>query len=55
MADDDQSPVVKIALSAVVILFAIPGLVIEPGPLSELAALGALGAIWGVDLPGGGD
>jgi hypothetical protein len=52
MADDD-STIVQLMLSAVVIVVAIPGLIIEPGPLSELAALAALGAIWGFDLPGG--
>lgn len=48
MADDDgdQSVITKLALSAVVIILAIPGLIIEPGPFSELAALGVLLAIW---------
>jgi len=50
-----MSALVKIGLSAVVILLAIPGLVIEPGPLSEIVALGALGSIWGFDLTGGDD
>lgn len=53
MADDD-STLVQIGLSAVVIVMAIPGLIIEPGPISEIMALGALGVIWGFDLPGGG-
>ena len=48
-----MSALVKLGLSAVVVLFAIPGLVIEPGPVSEIVALGALGTIWGFDLPGG--
>lgn len=39
----------KIVMSAVVIVVAIPGLVIEPGPLSEMAALGVLSAIWSSD------
>lgn len=47
--------IAKILLSAAVIVVAIPGLVIEPGPLSELAALAALGSIWGFDLPGDSD
>lgn len=36
----------KILLSAVVVVLAIPGLIIEPGPFSEIAALGVLTAIW---------
>lgn len=39
----------KLVLTAGIIVAAIPGLIIEPGPLSELAALGLLGAVWGVD------
>lgn len=53
MADDDNT-LVQLLLTAVVIVLAIPGLIVEPGPLSELAALGALGVIWGFDLPGAG-
>lgn len=49
MSGDDSLPV-RIGLSAVVVIVAIPGLVIEPGPISEIVALGALGAIWGIDL-----
>lgn len=45
----------KIGLSAIVLVFALPGLIIEPGPLSEIVAIGALGTIWGVDLDPGGD
>jgi len=55
MADGEDSVIVQLGLSAVVIVVAIPGLIIEPGPCSELAALAAIGAIWGFDLPGGGD
>lgn len=45
-SNDEGSFLGKIALSAVVIVLAIPGLIIEPGPLSEIAALGVLAAIW---------
>lgn len=46
----------RLLLSAGVIVVAIPGLIIEPGPLSEIAALVALGVIWDIELPiGGGD
>lgn len=51
-----MSSIVKVLLSVAVVVVAIPGLIIEPGPLSEIAALGALATIWGVDLGiGGGD
>lgn len=50
-----MSAIVKVLLSVVVIVLMIPGLVVEPGPLSEIAGLAALGGIWGVDLTGGGD
>jgi len=49
------SAIVKVALSAVVVVFAIPGLIIEPGPVSEIVAIAALGSIWGFDLGVGGD
>jgi len=52
--DNGDSTVVQVFLSLVIIVMALPGLVIEPGPLSELAALGALGVVWGFDLPGTG-
>lgn len=56
MADDEEkSPFVKIVLSLLVVVLMIPGLIIEPGPISEIAGLAAIGAIWGFDLPGGDD
>lgn len=45
----------KLTLTAGVVVVAIPGLIVEPGPLSEIAALGALATIWGMDLGIGGD
>jgi len=50
MADDDPNLVIKLILSAVVVVLMIPGLIVEPGPVSEVLGLGALGAIWGLDL-----
>lgn len=44
MAEDGL--VGKLILTAAVVIFAVPGLVIEPGPVSEIVALGALAAIW---------
>lgn len=52
MADDGPGPWVKGVLTLLVVVMAIPGLIIEPGPLSELVALGAIGTIWGLDLGG---
>lgn len=49
---EDDSTAVQILLSVVVIVLMIPGLVIEPGPISEIVGLGALGAIWGFNLSG---
>lgn len=51
-SNEDDGALVKLALSAIVIIMAIPGLIIEPGPISEIVALGALGTIWGFDLGG---
>ena len=54
MPEEDENLVFKIVASAVVIVLMIPGLVIEPGPVSEIIGLGALGTIWGLDLGGEG-
>lgn len=48
-----DSPVAKAALTAVVVILMIPGLIVEPGPLSEIVGLGAIMSIWGVDWSGG--
>lgn len=47
-----DSTATKLFLTAVVGVFAIPGLVVEPGPFSELTAAGLLAAIWGLDWSG---
>lgn len=41
--------VVKALLTALITIVAIPGLVIEPGPISEIAWIGGVSAIWGLD------
>jgi len=51
---EDNNPIIKSGLTAIIIVAAIPGLVIEPGPISEIVALGAIGAVWGVDFDAGG-
>lgn len=45
-----MNALVKAGLSAIVVVLMIPGLIVEPGPLSEIAGLAALGSIWGLDL-----
>lgn len=45
----EDSIIGKVILTVAVIVAAIPGLVVEPGPISEVVALGVLAAIW---LPG---
>lgn len=50
MASD--STFVKLLLTGVVAVFALPGLIVEPGPFSELTAAGLLAAIWGLDWSG---
>lgn len=49
MADSTAS---KVFLTGVVAVFAIPGLIVEPGPFSEIVAAGLLAAIWGLDWDG---
>lgn len=49
MAD---STATKLFLTGVVAIFALPGLIVEPGPFSELTAAGLLAAIWGLDWSG---
>ena len=41
-----DSIVGKVLLTVAVIVTAIPGLIVEPGPLSEVVALGLLAVIW---------
>lgn len=48
-----DNTLVQIALTAGIVILMIPGLLIEPGPLSEIAGIGAIFAIWGFDFPGG--
>lgn len=44
----------KLLLTGVILMLMIPGLVIEPGPISELVGFGAIGAVWGLSFDGGG-
>ena len=49
MSEDSSLPF-KIGASVVILILMVPGLIVEPGPVSEVVGLGALGAVWGVDL-----
>lgn len=42
-----MSAAVKFGLTLVVVVLMIPGLVVEPGPISEIIGLGAILSIWG--------
>jgi hypothetical protein len=45
---------VKALLTAVIVVLMVPGLIIEPGPISEIIGIGFLASIWGLDfMPGG--
>jgi hypothetical protein len=43
---DDSGLIFKLVASGIVVVLAIPGLIIEPGPITEIAALGILSALW---------
>lgn len=47
-----DSTAVNLLLTGIVLVLMLPGLVIEPGPLSEIVGLAAIGSIWGLDLTG---
>jgi hypothetical protein len=55
VADDDGLPfAVQAALTLLIVVLMVPGLIVEPGPVSEVLGLAAIGAVWGVDLGGDG-
>lgn len=39
----------KVGLTGLIVVLMIPGLIVEPGPVSEVAGLAAIGAVWGFD------
>lgn len=51
----DRSTTEKVALTGLIVVLMIPGLIIEPGPISEILGIAAIGTVWGVDLGVGGD
>jgi len=42
----------KLLLTSVIVVLAIPGLIVEPGPFSEIVTAGLLASIWGLDWDG---
>lgn len=53
MSDEERGLGGKIAITVLVVILFSPGLVIEPGPLSEGLALTILAGVWGIPLLGG--
>jgi hypothetical protein len=53
---DDTGTLGRVIVTGLIIIMAIPGLIVEPGPLSEVVAVGAIAAVWGFGdvLDGGG-
>jgi hypothetical protein len=47
--------VIKVFLTGVVVVLGVPGLVIEPGPFSEIITAGLIASIWGLDWSTGGE
>lgn len=45
-SNDDSGFFTKLIATGVIVVLAIPGLIIEPGPISELVAIGLLTGIW---------
>jgi len=45
---DDASQ--KVLLTGIILVLMVPGLVIEPGPISEVLGFAAIGSVWGLDF-----
>ncbi|MFU1780717.1 hypothetical protein ACM16X_04985 [Haloarcula japonica] len=54
MTDDDltDDALQKGLLTAIIVVLMVPGLVIEPGPVTEVVGVAAIGSVWGLDLTG---
>ena len=48
----DEATASKILLTGIILVLMIPGLIIEPSPLSEVIGLGAILSVWGFDWDG---
>lgn len=48
----DSTPI-KLLLTVGIGILMVPGLIIEPGPISEIVGLGAIMSVWGIDWDGG--
>lgn len=53
MSDLSEDWPTKLGLTLIILMLMVPGLVIEPGPVSEIVGAAAIGSVWGVDLTGG--
>lgn len=53
MSDLSEDWPTKAFLTVIILVLMVPGLVIEPGPISEIVGAAAIGSVWGVDLTGG--
>ena len=51
---EDWGTGTKATLTVLIIVLMVPGLVIEPGPISEVVGTAAIGSVWGYDFDGGG-
>jgi len=49
----DSTPI-KLLLTVGIGILMVPGLIIEPGPISEIVGLGAIMSVWGIDWSEGG-
>lgn len=45
---------IRLVLTVGIVILMLPGLIIEPGPISEAAGIGAIAALWGLDDALGG-
>jgi hypothetical protein len=48
--NEEDGFLTKIVLTVIVLVLMVPGLIIEPGPVSEIVGIGAIAGIWGLDL-----
>lgn len=51
---DERGTGTKILLTAIIGIAAVPGLVVEPGPLTEMTAVALILGVWGLDLDSDG-
>lgn len=54
MEDSIDGWIAKLFLTGLILVLMLPGLIIEPGPISEILGFAAIGSVWGVDFTGDG-